>query len=61
MIYRWHYLSPVGDLTMTGTDSALTSLYFTAQKYVPVSLDNEIVDKETDIFVKVKSANSTLI
>lgn len=55
MIYRWHYLSAVGDLTMTGTDTALTSLYFTAQKHIPVSLDDEIIDKETDVFVKVKS------
>lgn len=55
MIYRWHYLSPVGNLTMTGTDRALTSLYFTDQKHVPVALDDEIIDKETDVFVKVKS------
>ena len=54
MIYRWHYLSAVGDLTMTGTDNTLTSLYFTSQKHIPVSLDDEIIDKETDVFVKVK-------
>ena len=50
MMYTWHYLSPVGDLTMTGTESALTSLYFSSQKHLPDLLDDELIKRETEIF-----------
>ena len=54
MMYTWHYLSPVGDLTMTGTESALTSLYFSSQKHRPDLLDDELIKRETEIFTKTK-------
>lgn len=54
MMYTWHYLSPVGDLTMTGTESALTSLYFSSQKHLPDLLDDELIKRETEIFTKTK-------
>lgn len=54
MMYTWHYLSPVGKLTITGTESALTGLYFSSQKHIPVVLDDEICECETEIFIKTK-------
>lgn len=54
MMFTSHYLSPVGKLTMTGTESALTGLYFSSQKHIPVVLDDEISECETEIFIKTK-------
>ena len=53
-MYTSHYLSPVGDLTMTGTESALTGLYFSSQNHIPVVPDDEISECETEIFIKTK-------
>lgn len=54
MMYASHYLSPVGELTMTGTESALTGLYFSSQKHISVVLDDEISECETEEFTKTK-------
>lgn len=51
MMYTSHYLSPVGDLTMTGTESNLTALYFSSQKNIPVVLD-DLIERETEVFTK---------
>ena len=53
MMYTSHYLSPVGDLTMTGTESNLTALYFSSQKHIPVVLD-DLIERETEVFTKTK-------
>ena len=52
-MYTSHYLSPVGDLTMTGTESNLTALYFSSQKHIPVVLD-DLIERETEVFTKTK-------
>ena len=52
-MYTSHYLSPVGDLTMAGTESNLTALYFSAQKHIPVVLD-DLIERETEVFTKTK-------
>ena len=54
MMYTSHYLSPVGELTMTGTESALTGLYFSSQKHIPVLLDDDLIESETEEFTKTK-------
>lgn len=53
MMYKWHYLSPYGDMVMTGNDSAVTTLSFTGQRYSPALLDENFLEAKTDEFSKV--------
>ena len=38
---------------MAGTESNLTALYFSAQKHIPVVLD-DLIERETEVFTKTK-------
>lgn len=51
-MYRWYYESPLGQMTMFGTDSALTALYFSDKNRMTLSPDCPFTEEKTGIFVQ---------
>ena len=47
MFYIWHYVSPLGDMTMAEREGALAGLWFEGQKYFESSLKGEVREEET--------------
>ena len=50
MDYTFHYKSPLGDITLAGTETHLTGLWFDGQKYFADTLAPEHQEKSLPIF-----------
>lgn len=50
MQYTDTYCSPLGGITLAGTEEALTGLWFNGQKYYPAALAPERAEKELPVF-----------
>ena len=50
MQYTDTYRSPLGGITLAGTEEALTGLWFNGQKYYPAALAPERAEKELPVF-----------
>ena len=50
MQYTDTYRSPLGGITLAGTEEALTGLWFNGQKYYPAALAQERAEKELPVF-----------
>lgn len=50
MEYISHYASPLGGITMAGSDAALTGLWFDGQKYFAATLEGGSEAKQLPIF-----------
>lgn len=52
MIYTYHYQSPLGGITLSGTETALTGLWFNGQKYFGSTLPKEYEEKSVPVFAE---------
>lgn len=50
MTYTFHYTSPLGGITLSGNETALTGLWFDGQKYFGDTLPEEHVEKNLPLF-----------
>ena len=50
MIYTYHYDSPLGSITMAGSETALTGLWFDGQKYFGSTLSGDCEEKLVPVF-----------
>lgn len=50
MDYRFHYVSPLGAITMASDGTALTGLWFDGQKYFGAGLGDDAKQKELPLF-----------
>ena len=50
MNYTYHYISPLGSITLAGNGESLTGLWFDEQKYFPHKLISESIESELPIF-----------
>lgn len=50
MIYTFHYTSPLGGITLSGNETALTGLWFDGQKYFGDTLPKEHKEKNLPVF-----------
>lgn len=54
MQYVDHYQSPLGGITLAGTESALTGLWFDGQKYFGAALSSDYEERETPVLAQTK-------
>jgi methylated-DNA-[protein]-cysteine S-methyltransferase len=52
MNYTYHYISPLGSITLAGNGKSLTGLWFDGQKYFPHKLVSESTKAELPIFTQ---------
>ena len=52
MVYTYHYISPLGGITLAGNGESLTGLWFDEQKYFPHKLKSESIESELPIFTQ---------
>lgn len=50
MMYSYHYISPLGNITLASDGEALTGLWFDGQKYFPHNLISESIEADLPIF-----------
>ena len=50
MDYIWHYVSPLGGITLASDGEALTGLWFDGQKHFPAALGYEHTEKPLPVF-----------
>lgn len=55
MTYTYHYISPLGGITLAGDGEALTGLWFDGQKYYGGGIGNEVTERELPIFAQTCS------
>lgn len=55
MIYTDKYYSPLGEITLAGTGTHLTGLWFAGQKYFAENQTIEKYVRDSDTFVKLRS------
>lgn len=51
-LYKYTYSSPLGEITLFGTDEVLTGLYFVGQKCYPEALKTDGIREELPIFLQ---------
>ncbi len=54
MIYIEHYRSPLGGITIAGSGSEITGLWFDGQKYFGSTLSSEYEEKSLPVFTETK-------
>ena len=54
MIYIEHYQSPLGGITIAGSGSEITGLWFDGQKYFGSTLSSEYEEKSLPVFTETK-------
>ncbi|MBO5199272.1 MAG: methylated-DNA--[protein]-cysteine S-methyltransferase [Lachnospiraceae bacterium] len=54
MIYTYHYASPLGGITIAGSQEALTGLWFDGQKYFGDTLPQQYEEKELPLFEETR-------
>ncbi|MDO4343679.1 MAG: methylated-DNA--[protein]-cysteine S-methyltransferase [Eubacteriales bacterium] len=54
MIYISHYRSPLGNITISGSETALTGLWFDGQKYFGLGLPDDCPEKSLPLFDDTK-------
>lgn len=54
MIYIDHYDSPLGGITLAGSEEALTGMWFDGQKYFGAGLPKRCEEKELPVFADAK-------
>ena len=52
MVYKHHYISPLGNITLASDGEALTGLWFDGQKYYPHKLILESIESKLPIFIQ---------
>lgn len=53
-MYMDHWRSPLGEMTLAGTDRELTGLWFAGQKYDRAGLTGPCTQRETPLFREIK-------
>lgn len=52
MNYTWHYVSPLGGITLASDGEALIGLWFDGQKYFADTLDGTVEEKYLPVFAE---------
>lgn len=52
MVYKYHYISPLGNITLASNGTSLTGLWFIGQKHFPHNLISESTEAELPIFTQ---------
>ena len=52
MVYKHHYISPLGNISLASNGETLTGLWFDGQKYFPHNLISESIEAELPIFTQ---------
>lgn len=52
MDYKYHYISPIGGLTLTGNGESLTGLWFDGQKHFPHNMISESTEASLPVFTQ---------
>lgn len=52
MVYKHHYISPLGNITLASDSKFLTGLWFDGQKYFPHKLISESTEAELPVFTQ---------
>ena len=52
MVYKYHYSSPLGEITLAGSKGSLTGLWFDGQKHFPHKLLSESTEAELPVFIQ---------